>query len=69
MRPLAIDGRDRHRRVVEEAHEADFGRALRIGAVVLRAIEHERARRAGRAIGAEGKLVERRTGSFPRSAS
>ena len=33
IRPL-IDGRDRHRRVVEEAHEANFGGALRIGAVV-----------------------------------
>ena len=28
---LPVDGRDRHRRMVEEAHEADFRRALRIG--------------------------------------
>ncbi len=31
---LLVDGRDRHRRVVEKPHEADFGGALRIGAVV-----------------------------------
>ena len=55
---VLVDGRDRHRRVVEEPHEADFGGALRIGAVVAGAIEHQRARRAGRAVGAESKLVE-----------
>ena len=44
--------------MVEKAHEADFRRALRVGAVVARAIEHQRARRAGRAVGAESELVE-----------
>ena len=53
-----VDGRDRHRRIVEEAHEAHFGGALRIGAVVARAVEHQRARGAGRAVGAERDLVE-----------
>ena len=53
----AIDGRNRHRRVVEEAHEAHFGRALRIGAFVARAVDHERAGGAGCAIGAESELV------------
>ena len=53
-----VDGRDRHRRVLEEAHEAHFRRALRIAAVVLGAIEHQRARGAGRAVGAERHLVE-----------
>ncbi len=56
--PFPIDGGDRHRGIVEEAHEADFGGALRIGAVVAGAVEHERARGAGRAVGAEGELVE-----------
>ena len=45
---LLVDGRDRHRRVVEEAHEAHFGRALRIVPLVARAVEHQRARGAGR---------------------
>ena len=53
----AIDGRNRHRRMVEEAHEAHFGRALRIGAFVARAADDERARGAGRAVGAESELV------------
>ena len=55
---LLVDGRDRHRRVLEEAHEAHFGGALRIDAVVAGAIENERARGPGRAVGAEGDLVE-----------
>ena len=46
MPPVLVDGRDRHRRVVEEAHEAHFGGALRVAAVVARAIEHQRARGA-----------------------
>ena len=54
----SIDSRDRHRRMVEKAHEADFRRALRVCAVVARAIEHQRARSAGRAVGAERELVE-----------
>ena len=55
---VAINSRDRHRRIVEKAHEADFRRALRIGALVAGAIEHERARSAGGTVGAEGDLVE-----------
>ena len=53
-----VDGGDRHRRVVEKTHEADFRRALRIGAVVARAIEHQSARSARRAVGAESELVK-----------
>ncbi len=53
-----VDGRDRHRRVLEEAHEAHFRRALRIGAVIPGAIEHQRARGAGRAVGAERHFME-----------
>ena len=55
---LSVDGGDRHRRMMEKAHEADFRGALRIGAVVARAIEHQRARSAGRAVGAESELVK-----------
>ncbi len=55
---MLVDGRDRHRRVMEEPHEADFGGALRIGAVVAGAVEHQRARRAGRAVGAIGELMK-----------
>ena len=55
---VLVDGRDRHRRAVEKPHEADFRGALRIGAVVAGAIEHQRARRAGRAVGAVGELVK-----------
>ena len=43
--------------MVEEAHEAHFGGALRIGALVARAADHQRPRRAGRAVGAESQLV------------
>ena len=39
---VLIDGRDRHRRLMEETHETDFGGALRVGAVVAGAIEHQR---------------------------
>ena len=53
-----VDGRDRHRRVVEEAHEAHFGGALRIGHVLARAVEHQRARGARRAVGRERDLVD-----------
>ena len=45
-----VDRRDRHRGVMEEA--------LRIGAVIARAVEHKGARGAGRAVGAERRLVE-----------
>ncbi len=55
---LPVDGGDRHRRVLEEAHEAHLGGALGVGAVVAGAVEHERARGAGRTVGAEGDLVE-----------
>ena len=41
----AVDGRDRHRGVVEETHEADFGGALGIGTLVAGAADHQRARR------------------------
>ena len=43
--------------MIEEAHEAHFGGALRIGALVAGAADHQRARRAGRAVGAECQLV------------
>ena len=55
---VLVHRRDRHRGVVEEPHEADFGGALRIGAIVTGAIEHQRARRTRHAVGAESKLVE-----------
>ena len=60
-----VDGRDRHRGILEEPHEADFGGALRVDAAVARAVENERARGAGRAVGAERDLVEqpRRNGA------
>ena len=53
----AVHGRNRHRGVIEEAHEADFGGALRIGTLVAGAADHQRARRAGHAVGAERQLV------------
>ena len=53
----AVHGRDRHRGVVEETHEADFGGALRIGTLVAGAADHQRARGAGHAVGAERQLV------------
>ena len=56
-RAAAVDGRDRHRRMVEEAHEAHFGGALRVEMLVAGAADHQRARGAGRAVGAEGQLV------------
>src|SRR5262249_25547441 len=54
---LLVDGGDRHRRVLEEAHEAHFGGALRVDRAVAGAVENERAGRAGRAVGTEGDLV------------
>ncbi len=56
-RAAAVHRRDRHRGVIEEAHEADFGGALRIGPLVARAADHQRARGAGHAVGAECQLV------------
>ncbi|MGY4452505.1 hypothetical protein ACVWZR_007165 [Bradyrhizobium sp. i1.3.1] len=53
----AVDGRDRHRRMVEEAHEAHFGGAVGIAALVAGAADDERARRPRCAVGAEGELV------------
>ena len=53
-----VDGGDRHGGVLEEAHEAHFRRPLRIAAVVLGAVEHQRARGARRTVGAERHLVE-----------
>ena len=55
--PGLVDRRDRHRRVVEEAHEAHFGGARRIGHLLARAVEHQRARGARRAVGRERDLV------------
>ena len=55
---LAVHGRDRHRRMVEKAHEANLGGAQRIVAVVAGAVEDQRARSAGRAVDAESELVE-----------
>ena len=55
--PDAVHGRNRHRGVIEEAHEAHFGGALRIGTLVARAADHQRARRAGHAVGPERQLV------------
>ena len=57
MEPRLVDGGDRHRRMVEEAHEAHFGGALRVGTLVARAVDHDRARGAGGAVGAERELV------------
>ena len=57
-----VDRGDRHRRRLEEAHEAHFGRARRIGGAALRAVENQRARRARRAVGAERDLVEQAHG-------
>src|SRR5262249_60082924 len=37
---LLVDRGDRHRRVLEEAHEAAFGIPLRVGAAVTGAVEH-----------------------------
>ena len=54
---IAVDRGDRHRRIVEEAHEAHFGGTLRI-AVVAGTIDDQRARRSRRAVGAECHLME-----------
>ena len=43
--------------MVEEAHEAHFGGALGIGALVAGAADDQRARRTRRAVRAEGELV------------
>ena len=55
---LLVDRGDRHGRVVEEARESHLGGALRVGAVVAGAVEHQRARGSGHPVGAEGDLVE-----------
>ena len=54
---FAVDGGDRHRRVVEEAREAHLGVAQRIARRLARAAQHQRARRAGRSVAGEGHLV------------
>ena len=41
----AVDRRNRHRGVIEEAHETGFARAQRIGALIPRAADRQRARR------------------------
>ena len=56
--PLLVDGGDRHRRILEKAHEPHFGRALRIDRPVARAIDDKRPRGAWRAVGPEGDLME-----------
>ena len=56
--PCPVHSRDRHRRVLKEAHEAHFRGALGVAAVIARAIEHERARSPRSAVGAKGDLVE-----------
>ncbi len=53
----AIHGRDRHRGVIEEAHEAHLGGALRVGPLVAGAADHQRPRRTRRAAGPERELV------------
>src|SRR5262249_56117973 len=55
---IFVDRGDRRGRVMKEAHEADFGCALRIAAVVARPIEHERPRRAGRAVTAISDIMQ-----------
>ena len=55
---LPVDGRDRHRGVMEETHEAYFRHPLWVGAVIACAIDDQRSRRAGLAIGTKGKLVK-----------
>ena len=55
---VPVDGGDRHRRIMKKAHEAHLRGALRLGAVVARAIEHERARGAGGSVRAESDLVK-----------
>ena len=55
---LPVDGGDRHRRVVKEPHEAHFGGALRIAALLARPIEHESTGCSRRAVGGECHLVE-----------
>jgi hypothetical protein len=52
-----VHGRNRHRGVIEETHEAHFGGALRIGTLVAGAADHQRARRAGHAVGTECQFV------------
>ena len=65
---LLVHRGDRHRRVLEEAHEAHLGGALRIGAVVACAVEDEGARGTRRAVGAEGDLVEQPHRNRPAAA-
>ncbi len=60
--PLLVHGRDRHRRVLEEAHETHLGGALRVGRAVAGAIDDEGAGGAGRPVGPEGNLVEQPRG-------
>ena len=40
----AVHRRNRHRRMVEESHEADFGGAFGVGMLVARAADHQRTR-------------------------
>ena len=49
---------DRHRSVLKEPHEAHFGGALRVAALVSCTVERQRARGAGRSIGSERNFME-----------
>ena len=44
--------------MIEETHEAHFGGALRIGALVARQTNDQRAGRTGRTVSAERQLVK-----------
>jgi len=60
-RPDLSDGRDRHRGMIEEAHEADFGGALadRAASVAARLITRRARNAPGGAVGAERQLCDR----------
>ena len=58
-----VDGRDRHRRVVEVAREADLGSLLPIGDIAaLRAVEHDRARWPERSVAGDRDTVQQPNG-------
>ncbi len=54
---VAVDRCDRHRGIVEEAHETHFRRPQRVDAVAARAVEDEGARRSGGGVGRKCHLV------------
>src|SRR5262249_57157012 len=55
---LLVDGRNRHRRVLKETHEAHFPGALRIDRAVAGPVEHERPGRTGPAVALPAHPVE-----------